>query len=118
MRVRVIGLLLLMGLALPACTHVKGIVVDDRPGRPHPDAVFTVGNPDGIGVLQRNHADRNGRFDFYISPTDESLLYVYDSTQGASNTMRRIDHTEISDHMRVTLPRTIPDTDSGYVPLP
>ena len=106
----VLGLMLVAG-ALGACTHVKGIVVDDVTGRSHPSAVFTVGRPDGIGVLQRNSADGNGRFDFQISPLDESALYVYDGSAEPSSTMKRIDRTEINDHMRVTLPRTHPGED-------
>ena len=105
-------------LGMGACTHVRGVVVDEGTERPHPTAVFTVGRPDGIAIYQRNPVERNGRFDFYISPTDESTLYVFDSSWGAAATMRRIDRTEISDHMHVVMPRANPATGDEYIPLP
>ena len=97
--------LMVIAAALGGCTHVRGVVVEERTGKPFSTAVFTVGRPDGIGVFQTNSVDRNGRFDFQISPTDESALYVHDSSGDVTSTMRRIDHSEISDHMRIVLPR-------------
>jgi hypothetical protein len=113
---RILGMIVLAG-ALGACTHVRGIVVDEGTGRPRPSAVFTVGRPDGIAIYQRNPVDKNGRFDFYISPTDESSLYVYDSSWGAASTMRRIDRTEITEQMRVEMPRVSSEPDGGFGPM-
>ena len=102
---RVLLALPLLTLALTACTHVKGVILEDRTNRPVTDAALTIGRPDGIGVYQRIHVDKNARFDFYISPTDEDFLFVWDGKGDPLISVRKIDRGEISDHMTIKLPR-------------
>lgn len=90
-------------LLLPACTHVKGVVLDERTLKPVPDAEFTVGHPKGIGVYQRHRTDSKGRFDFHISPTDENYLYLWDGKGDANMAARRIPRSDISDNMTIHL---------------
>ena len=90
----VMGLLVLAG-----CSHVKGQVLAEGTKRPVVDAEFTVGHPSGVGVFERHRVDQSGRFDFYISPTDDSHLYLWDGKGDPETAVRRIDRSEISDHM-------------------
>jgi len=92
----VVSVLTLSGLA--ACTHVKGVVLAAHTERPMANAQFTVGRPD-MFVLDRHRADSAGRFDFFISPLDETNLYVWDGRGDPTIAVRRIDRLEISDHM-------------------
>jgi hypothetical protein len=87
-------------LALAACTHVKGTVMDTQ-NHPLTTAKFSIGRPDGVGAFATYPVNDRGDFDFYISPTDENALYVYDSTGNPSLTMRRIDRSDISEKMKI-----------------
>lgn len=100
--VRGLGVLAL--LAAGACTHVKGVVLEDRTRRPVQEAEFTVGRPDGLGVFARHKVDKEGKFNFYISPTDEDFLFVWDGKGDPLLDVRKIDRNEISDHMTIVLP--------------
>ena len=95
-------------LALGGCTHVAGTVYDAQTRRPLAGAVFTIGHPAGIGVFDRKTSDGQGHFDLQISPTDESQIYVYDG-KGDPHGAQRLDHTELSDHMKVYLLRQSPE---------
>jgi hypothetical protein len=101
-----IKILGVMGLlALAACTHVKGQVLEDRTLRPVTDAELTVGHPDGLGAFQRVRVDAKGKFDFYISPTDQDFLYVWDGKGDVLTAARRIERGDISDHMTIYMPQ-------------
>jgi len=99
--------LLLVGVTAMAagCTHLKGVVLEDRTELPVKTAVFTVGLPGGVGVFEKHAVDDEGRFDFYISPTDESHLYLSDGKGDPVLDLRRVDSREMSDHMKIILPR-------------
>ena len=101
-----IKILGVMGLlALAACTHVKGQVLEDRTNRPVTAAELTVGRPDGLGTFERIKVDAKGKFDFHISPTDENFLFVWDGKGDPLLAVRKIDRSEISDHMVIYLPQ-------------
>jgi len=91
-------------LAIAGCTHVKGIVLDPTQ-RPVTDAEFTVGIPNGLGPFARYRVDPNGRFDFQIAPTDETHLYLWDGKGDPLISIRKVDRSEISDHMTIYMRR-------------
>jgi hypothetical protein len=106
---KMLALLMLVAMAaVGGCTHLAGTVYDAQSKRPLPGAVFTVGHPAGIGVFDRKTADGYGRFDFQISPTDESQIYVYDGKSDPSSA-QRVDKTEFGDHMKVYVRRGYED---------
>ena len=107
------GMILAIACGISGCTHVKGVVLEDQTNRPCRSAVLSIGRPDAIAVYARHTVDRQGQFDFYMSPTDESNLYLYDGAADALMTMRRIDRTEIGEHMRLVLHRAAGAGDSG-----
>ena len=96
-------------LVVGGCTHIKGVVLEERTGKALTTAVVTVGVPEGIGVLQNHPVDNQGRFDFQISPTDETAVYVYDSAGPAQNTLKHMDRSELSDHMTIKIHKYTPD---------
>jgi hypothetical protein len=98
---RLVPLGLFMTL-LPACTHVAGIV-EQGPGQPMSTAVLSVGRPGGIGVSTPHKVDPRGHFDFYLAPTDESDLYLYDGAGDPKLTLQHIDEREIGTHMQLQL---------------
>ena len=86
-------------LVLAGCAHVQGQVLYEGTKRPVPDAEFTIGHPNGVGVFARHKVDANGRFNFHISYTDDSHLYLWDGKGDADTAAQHIDRGEISDHM-------------------
>jgi hypothetical protein len=88
-------------LAVGACTHLAGVVTRSD-GKPVPTAEFSIGRPTDIAHYGEHPVDAQGQFSFYISPTDENYLYVYDRTNPEA-TMRQMQRSEISDHMQVKL---------------
>ncbi len=106
LRIRIIFPLLAFAfLTASGCTHLKGVVLEDRTNMPVASAVFTVGLPGGVGVFDRYPVDSDGQFDFYISPTDESHVYLWDGKGDPVLDVRRIDSREMSDHMKIYLPQ-------------
>jgi hypothetical protein len=99
-------------LAFTACTHLKGVVLEEPSMRPARTAVFSVGNPNGIAVYDTHRVDENGAFDFYLSPTDENNLYLYDGSASPDLTLRRIAPFEMSENMLLHLRRATPGTPS------
>ena len=97
-------------LIITGCTHLKGVVLEDPSMRPARAAVFCVGNPTGIAVFDTHHVDDNGQFDFYVGPTDEHNIYLYDSSAPAELSLRRIAPFEMNDHMTLHLRRAAPGT--------
>jgi hypothetical protein len=95
---------------LPACTHISG-VVEQAPGRPLTTAVFSVGRPDGIAMYEQHHVDSRGHFDFYVIPTDEQHLYLYDSAGDPRATLRRIDPMEMRKGMHIMMRPFAPSDD-------
>src|SRR5690349_17366967 len=89
-------------ILLPACTHISG-VVEQSPGRPLPSAVISVGRPDGVAVFEKHPVDSRGHFDFYLMPTDESAVYVYDSGGDPRLTLRRLEEIELRQGMHIML---------------
>lgn len=109
-------MLILAAITLAAsqgCASVAGVVVDPR-GKPHPTAAFSVGRPDGLGSYANHRVNKEGRFKFSILGSDENYLWVYDSESEPMATARRIDRTEISDHMRIVLPRIQNSQDASF----
>ncbi len=92
---------ILSALALSACTHVSGVVLDPRSKKPVPTAVFSIGRPDGLGVFDKFKCDKDGKFDFSISPTDEPYIYVWDSAGDPGMTMQHIDRDQLRTNMTV-----------------
>jgi hypothetical protein len=76
-------------------------------------ARLTIGRPDGIGVFAQHDVDAEGRFDFYISPTDENALYVFDNAGSPQMTMRRIDRMELGENMKLHLRKPTSDIPTG-----
>jgi len=101
-------LLLLPILLLAACTHVKGVVLQDPSQRPMTTAIISIGRPNGIAVYDQHKVDDHGRFDFYVGPTDEENLYIFDGASRPEMTMRRIQSYEISEKMELHLRSAIP----------
>ncbi len=96
-------LLMLPMLMLVGCTHIKGVVLQDPTQRPMTTAVISVGRPTGIAVYDQHKVDDHGRFDFYIGPTDEENLYIYDGASRPEMTMRRIQSYELGEKMELHL---------------
>ena len=92
-------------LILPGCTHLAGTVHDAASRQPFAGAAITIGHPAGLGVFESHLTDARGRFDFYVFPTDENHLYLADP-HGDMTNARRLDRSELSDHMNLTLPRS------------
>jgi hypothetical protein len=108
-------------LALTGCMHLKGVVLDDPSLRPARSAVFCVGNPNGIAVFDTHRVDANGQFDFFIGPTDDNNLYLYDGSANPDLSLRRVAPFEMNDHMTLYLRRAAPGTPGlpaagGFVP--
>jgi hypothetical protein len=117
MRLWALPLLVLCGTMI-GCTHLKGIVYEDRPGtgggRPMRSAMLSIGRPDGIAVYGTHSVDTEGRFDFYIGPTDLDNIFIYDGAADPTLTMHRLEPTQLSDHMVLRLRRA----SSGTPALP
>ena len=103
MKMLSMGLFALVLLTLSACTHVRGVVVDERTNEGLSTAILSIGRPDGIAIYWQYPVDSKGHFDFYISPVDESNLWLYDSNGDPRVTMIRIDRTQINEHMKLSL---------------
>jgi len=103
-------LLLLCAAALAGCTHIKGIVLEDPTERPARTAVLSIGRPNGIAVFDSHRVSPNGTFDFYIGPTDENNLFLYDGSASPDLTMRRVTPFEQSDKMTLHLRPATPGT--------
>ena len=86
-----------------SCMHVKGVVLEERTQGPMRTAVITVGRPNGIAVYDSHQVDKNGAFDFYVLPTDEDNLYLYDGAGMPELTMERIDRMRVGDKMKLYL---------------
>ena len=95
-------LLLASVLILGGCTHLKGVVVSEPGQRPHPNAVLSVGKPGGFVATESHPVDKKGEFDFYLMPTDENRVYLYDAANPDA-TMRRLDRSEFSEKMKLHL---------------
>ena len=80
--------------------------------RPARTAVLCVGNPTGIAVFDTHHVDDDGQFDFYLGPTDDNNLYLYDGSASPELTLQRVAAFEMSDHMTLHLRRATPGTPS------
>jgi hypothetical protein len=104
--------LLLLALVLGACTHLKGVVLEEPSGRPARTAVFSVGNPIGIAVYGQHSVDRNGEFDFYVGPTDDNIIYLFDGSAPPEMTMRRLAPYELGEKMQLHLRPATPGTPS------
>ena len=98
-----LGLLLSLGM-LGACTHVKGVVLDPQE-RPVTNAVFHVGHPNGLGPYSSHKVNDKGEFDFWISPTDENFIYVWDGQGDGLIGPRKVDRSELNDKMKIYLRR-------------
>ncbi len=94
--------LLVAVTAFTGCIHIRGVVLQDPTNRPLTTARITVGHPGGIGVFATHDVDSHGRFDFYIGPTDDSDVYIYDTVGGPDDAMH-LDRTEISDKMTIRM---------------
>lgn len=101
---------------LGACTHVAG-VVERRDGKPVPTAVFSIGRPTDIIMYGTYPVTADGHFDFYISPTDATNLYVYDKGNPEA-TMRQLQTNEINDHMKLRLDASSLEMDPTLRGLP
>ncbi len=109
--------LCLVVLSLGACTHVKGIAVEDASDRPLKTAQFSVGRPDGVGTFGTFSVNGKGEFDFYISSLDVGELYVYDGNGAPQLTMRHLDRGEINEKMRIPVhpaPSNVPDMEAPH----
>jgi hypothetical protein len=95
--------LALAALAAGGCTHIKGVVVEDPSGRAMKTARFSVGRPDSIAVYATHDVDARGGFDFYIAPTDENNLYLYDAAGDPQYTLQRIDRSQQSEKMQLRM---------------
>jgi hypothetical protein len=98
-------MILLAGVLLAAggCTHLKG-TVEEGPGKPSRTAIFSVGRPGGVAVYSTHRVDAGGRFDFMIPAVDEDNVYLYDGRGDPQSTMRRVDPSEMGDHMEMMVP--------------
>ena len=99
-------------MALSACTHLKGVVLEEPSQRPVRTAMLTVGRPNGISVFEQHAVNSNGEFDFQIMPVDENNVYIYDTAAGAELTARKIDRSEMNDHMKLHM-RPLPRNNPG-----
>ena len=118
---RVVGIVrgvMLAGVAglLGACTHLAG-VVQRSDGKPVPTAQFSIGRPTDIAHYGEHPVDASGQFSFYISPTDENYLYVYDRSN-PGGTMRQLQKEEMSDHMVIKMDASNIDMDPTLRGLP
>ncbi len=121
MEARVIGIVRGVMLAavagmLGACTHLAGVVTRSD-GRPVSTASFSIGRPTDIAHYGEHPVDAQGQFNFYISPTDENYLYVYDRSN-PGGTMRQVQKGEMSDHMQMRLDASNIDMDPTLRGLP
>ena len=107
-------ILLLCAAVLAGCAHLKGVVLEDPSQRPARTAVFSVGRPGGIAVFDSHRVDQNGAFDFYIGPTDDNNLYLYDGATAPELTMRRVEPFEQGEKMVLHLRAASPGT--PYLP--
>ena len=105
--------IILAGASLSGCTHLKGVVVESPSGRPLITAKLDIGRPGSLANYGSHPVDGNGRFDFYISPTDTSMIFVYDGAAAPERTMRRLDQSELNDHMRLEIERMPADPTQG-----
>lgn len=94
-------LLLLPLVAFVGCTHLKGVVLEDPSQRPCRTAVLSIGRPTGIAVFEQHHVNEHGAFDFYLLPTDNSNVYLYDSASPTEMTMRHVDSSEMNANMKL-----------------
>jgi hypothetical protein len=102
--------ILLAILVFTGCTHLKGIVLEEPTMRPARTAVLCVGNPTGIAVFDSHRVSDKGEFDFFIGPTDEHNVYIYDGSAPAELSLRRVAPFEMSDHMTLHIRRAAPGT--------
>ena len=107
-------ILLLCAVVLAGCAHLKGVVLEDPTQRPSSTAVLSVGRPTGIAVFDTHRVDQNGRFDFYIGPTDDNNVYLYDGATSPELTMRRVEPFEQGEKMVLHLRPASPGT--PYLP--
>ena len=95
--------------AMLGCMHLKGVVYEEQAGgrgaRPMRTAALSIGRPTGIAVYATHHVDENGNFDFYIGPTDQDNVFLYDGAGDPELTMHRLDPIQLSDHMVLRLRR-------------
>jgi len=98
-----IALLGVVWMAATGCMHLKG-VVEEAPGRPAATAALSVGRPGGISATTEHRVDAKGRFDFWIFALDENRVYLFDLEGDPQTTMRRVDRSEFSDQMFLTIP--------------
>ena len=111
-----VAILSLAFASLAGCAHVKGVVIQEGSDIPMRTAVFTLGRPNGIGVLDRHTVKTDGSFDFYILPTDADQLFLFDGAADPELSMRHIAESEFNDHMRLTLGRA--PRNSGALDVP
>jgi hypothetical protein len=100
---------LFLCLAATGCMHLKGVVLEDLPGtggtRPMRSAALSIGRPNGLAVYGTYHVDDQGRFDFFIGPTDYNEIFLYDAAADPELTMHRLDQSQLNDHMVLHLRR-------------
>ncbi len=110
MRVLVVIVGLVCMVWMGGCTHVAGVVTK-MDGYPLSTAVFSIGRPTDIANYGTHRVDGSGRFDFYISPTDETNLFLYDGAGAPGETIRQIERSQIGGNMRIRMTPIIPDAD-------
>jgi hypothetical protein len=110
-------LLILTAALLAGCVRLKGVVQEEGSGRPVRTAVLTVGRPDGIGVLESHPVNQQGEFDFKISTADVHKVYVYDSA-GSPEAALHLTESQLSDHMKLKLPRARRGEPEMVIPRP
>ena len=108
--------LLAAAASLAGCIHMQGVVLEEPSNRPFTTARITVGRPGGLAIFASHDVDSHGRFDFYIGPTDDNDVYVYDTTGSVEDAIR-LDRTEISDKMKIRM-RPAPREQPGMPEMP
>ena len=103
MRIAAVIVLGIVLMTQASCMHLRG-VVEEAPGRPATTAALSIGRPGGISTVTEYHVDTKGRFDFWISALDEHRVYLFDLEGDPQTTMRRVDRSEFSDQMLLTIP--------------
>ncbi len=97
-------------VVMGGCIHVAGVVVK-MDGKPLPTAVLSIGRPTDIANYGIHKVDAAGRFDFYIGPTDETNLFVYDGAGQPAASIRQVPSDEVGGNMRIKMVPVIPDAD-------
>lgn len=106
---RIFTLLSFLGLCgvLPCCTHVAGMATWQGTSFPAAGAELSVGPPGSTFTRHFYTVNSQGHFSFWISSLDKDNIWLWSGRGSRNLDAMQLDPTQISDHMKIAVPKRL-----------